>query len=322
MNTDSVIVLENLSKSFGNKVVVDNVSFDVKRGEIFGFLGPNGSGKSTVIRMLCGVLAQNSGKAYIEGIDTSAANNLVRKKVGYVSQKFGLYSDLSVKQNMEFYGGIYGISPERIKQRIQLLAEKTNLLPYLDNKAATLSGGWKQRLALACAILHEPSVLFLDEPTAGIDPVARREVWDLLFELSREGMTMLVTTHYMDEAERCDKVGYIYLSKLIALGSINELVNSPELYPSGHKPIVIKTNATMPVYQLLQKMPEVSNISLFGKNVHCVIPQELTYVQLEQKITTEIASVETLQIEEAITTLEDVFVALTKKQMAKERQSA
>lgn len=318
-NSEDVIIADKLTKSFGTKTVVNNVSFNIKRGEIFGFLGPNGSGKSTVIRMLCGVLNPTSGGGSIEGIDITEASNQVRRTVGYVSQKFGLYPDLTVKQNMEFYGRIYGISDEKIKLRIQQLCKKTNLTPFLENKAETLSGGWKQRLALACAILHEPSVLFLDEPTAGIDPVARREVWDLLFELSTEGMTMLVTTHYMDEAERCHRVGYIYMSELIALGSIDELTSLPDLYPEGYHQIIVQGEATMKIYAVLTEMDFISNVTLFGRNIHCVAPKALSDQELKKVIIQKLEEVYKLpsseiNIEHSKASLEDVFVILTKRQ--------
>ncbi|MDX1919670.1 MAG: ABC transporter ATP-binding protein [Candidatus Caenarcaniphilales bacterium] len=316
---NNVIIADKLTKAFGTKTVVDDVSFQIKRGEIFGFLGPNGSGKSTVIRMLCGVLNPSSGGGSIEGIDITKASNQVRRSVGYVSQKFGLYPDLTVKQNMEFYGRVYGVNDEKIKLRIQQLCKKTNLTPFLENKAETLSGGWKQRLALACAILHEPSVLFLDEPTAGIDPVARREVWDLLFELSTEGMTMLVTTHYMDEAERCHRVGYIYMSKLIALGSIDELTALPNLYPEGYHQVVIQAEPTMKIYAALTEMDFITNVTLFGKNIHCVSPKELPDEEFKKLIIEKIEdafkpSLSAITIEHSKASLEDVFVILTQRQ--------
>lgn len=309
----NVIVADNLTKKFGDKTVVKDVSFNVGRGEIFGFLGPNGSGKSTVIRMLCGVLKPTQGTGSIEGIDVRKSSNQVRRSVGYVSQKFGLYPDLTVKQNLEFYGRIYGVDDEKIQKRIVELSKKTKLGPYLENKAETLSGGWKQRLALACAILHEPTVVFLDEPTAGIDPVARREVWDLLFELSKEGITLLVTTHYMDEAERCHRVGYIYLSQMIAIGSIDELTNLPDLYPNDYHQLTIKAEPMMQVYAYLDSLDYVSDVTLFGKNLHCVVPKQIALNEFANLISENTDAVKPL-IQKSKPSLEDVFVILTKRQ--------
>ncbi|MDJ0626344.1 MAG: ABC transporter ATP-binding protein [Candidatus Caenarcaniphilales bacterium] len=313
---ENVIVADKLTKTFGDKTVVKEVSFKVARGVIFGFLGPNGAGKSTVIRMLCGVLKPTSGTGLIEGIDVRKSSTQVRRSVGYVSQKFGLYPDLTVKQNLEFYGRVYGLSDERIKYKIDELCQKVKLTPYLLNKAATLSGGWKQRLALACAILHEPSVLFLDEPTAGIDPVARREVWDLLFDLSTEGITLLVTTHYMDEAERCHRVGYIYLSEMIAIGSTDELTNLSSLYPSGYQQFLIQAEPIMKVYALLNSIEQASNVTLFGKNLHCVLPENTNLDQMSAFISQNTGAQNPI-IQKNRPSLEDVFVILTRKQDGK-----
>ena len=230
---DAMIECDGLTKRFGSFTAVDHVSFSVARGSIFGFLGPNGSGKSTVIRMLCGILEPTDGTARIGGRDVLREGDAIKEMIGYMSQKFSLYDELTVNENLLFSGKLYSLRDRDLKKRRDELIALTHLEPYLNRRAALLSGGWRQRLAMACALMHQPTVLFLDEPTAGIDPVARRELWDLLFEFAGRGMTLFVTTHYMDEAERCSHVGYIHMSKLIVSGQPDDLKQLPEVTPAG-----------------------------------------------------------------------------------------
>jgi ABC-2 type transport system ATP-binding protein len=215
--------LANLVKRFGDFVAVDNVSLDVAPGEIFGFLGPNGAGKSTTIRILCGLLAPTSGAASVGGFDVASQPEDVRQNIGYMSQKFSLYNDLTVEENIEFFGGVYGVSGLKLPERRDYVLKMAGIEDRRASKTADLPGGLKQRLALGCAILHEPPILFLDEPTSGVDPVARRSFWDLIYELSAAGHTIFVTTHYMDEAEYCHRIALMYAGRVIALGSPDEL---------------------------------------------------------------------------------------------------
>lgn len=232
---DYAVIVENLEKRFGSFTAVDRVSFQVRRGEVFGFLGPNGAGKSTTIRMLCGILAPSGGSGTVAGFDIRSQPELVKTKIGYMSQKFSLYQDLTVEENIDFYAGIYRIPPEKQRERKQWVIEMAGLAEHRRQPTAILSGGWKQRLALGCAIIHEPPVIFLDEPTSGVDPISRRRFWDMIYELSGRGVTVFVTTHYMDEAEYCNRMGLIYRGKLIALGTPHEL-KSELARPDGSLP--------------------------------------------------------------------------------------
>ena len=222
MNNFSVEV-KSLTKKFGNFTAVDNIDFQVVKGEIFGFLGPNGAGKSTTIRMLCGIIEPSSGKGTVEGFDINNESEKIKEIIGYMSQKFSLYDDLTVNENIDFYGGIHGLNKDMIKEREKWILEMAGLKGKEKTQTKLLSGGWKQRLALGCALVHQPKVLFLDEPSAGVDPISRRDFWNLIRQISDEGTTVFVTTHYMDEAEYCERLCLIFKGKLIAIGSPEEL---------------------------------------------------------------------------------------------------
>src|SRR3972149_2515223 len=263
-NGTYAVEVDGLTRRFGAFVAVDNMSFKVKKGEIFGFLGPNGAGKSTTIRMLCGLLAPSSGKAFVGGYDVGANPDDVKATIGYMSQRFSLYDDLTVEENVNFYGGIYGLDNQLLKERKQWAIAMAGLTGKEKTLARTLSGGWKQRLALGCAILHEPPIVFLDEPTGGVDPVSRRDFWDLIYSLSNNGVTVFVTTHYLDEAEHCSTIGLIYNGKLIALGSPSTLKGSLEKYR------IFEVTCDRPVdaMELLQGQPWVVETSIFGSAFH------------------------------------------------------
>ncbi len=222
-NSDYAVTVDDLEKRFGDFTAVRRINFRVRRGEIFGFLGPNGAGKSTAIRMLCGILSPSGGAATVAGFDVRTQPEQIKANIGYMSQKFSLYQDLTVEENIDFYAGIYRIPPERKRKRKEWVIEMAGLAQHRRRLTADLSGGWKQRLALGCAVLHEPPVVFLDEPTSGVDPINRRRFWDLIYDLSGRGVTVFVTTHYMDEAEYCNRLGLIYRGELIALGTPLEL---------------------------------------------------------------------------------------------------
>jgi ABC-type multidrug transport system ATPase subunit len=309
--SDGAIIADGLTKRFGSFVAVDHVSFSVPTGGIFGLLGPNGSGKSTCIRMLCGVLKPTGGTGSVLGVDIQADPEGVKRSIGYMSQKFSLYSDLTVTENLDFYGRIYGLREPRYSQRKKAVIDLTGLHPYVTRLAGNLSGGWKQRLALACALIHEPRALFLDEPTAGIDPVARRELWDLLFDLSHQGITMLVTTHYMDEAERCSQVGYIYSSKLIAIGRPQELKADPAVTPSGTRRYEVRCANLMQALATARTISQIRDATLFGDTIHLLVDASLPPEELLQRICPGEGGASWREVEPS---LEDVFVLMSRRQ--------
>ena len=261
------IDVRGLTRRFGTFVAVNDLSFSVKQGEIFGFLGANGAGKSTAIRMLCGLLRPSAGTALVGGIDVSADPEGVKRRIGYMSQKFSLYEALTVDQNIRFFGGIYGLSGERFDARRTFVLDMAGLAGRENTLTRDLPGGWRQRLALGCAILHEPPIVFLDEPTGGVDPLSRRRFWDLIGDLSRQGVTVLVTTHYLDEAEHCHRIAIIHAGQLAAMGTATELKQVFALRP------ILEVQAAKPVdaMTLLDRHPAVEKTSLFGTALHAVL---------------------------------------------------
>jgi ABC-2 type transport system ATP-binding protein len=248
-------------------VAVDRVSFEVHQGEVFGFLGPNGAGKSTTIRMLCGILAPTAGTGTVAGLDIRTDAERIKSRAGYMSQRFSLYEDLTVEENINFFGGVYGLPARQKAARRDWVIEMAGLSEHRRARTAALSGGWKQRLALGCAVLHEPPVLFLDEPTCGVDPVSRRQFWDLIYGLSAQGTTVFVTTHYMDEAEYCDRLALIYRGTVIATGTPYELKTR---HMDGHV-IEIACEHPQEAMAVLDDMPDVREVALFGRGVHAVV---------------------------------------------------
>jgi len=296
---------DNLVKTFGEFVAVDHVSLRVGEGEIFGFLGPNGAGKSTTIRMLCGLLTPTSGRALVKDLDVAIVPEQVRRNIGYMSQKFSLYDDLTVEQNIDFFSGMYGVPRERRMERKRYVLEMANLTERRGALTATLSGGWKQRLALGCAILHDPPVLFLDEPTSGVDPIARGSFWDLIRELAHTNHTIFVSTHYMDEAEYCHRLALMYRGRVIALGAPAELRSSL----STHTLLQLETSAPLDTMRALERAAGIGDVAVFGGGLHVTVDDldsgtDIIRSRLSAK------GIEIRRLEKILPSLEDVFVAL------------
>jgi len=303
MSVDFAIVVEHLTRRFGEFVAVNDVSFDVRRGEVFGFLGANGAGKSTTIRMLCGLLKPTAGRATVDGVDVGSDPEQVKRRIGYMSQRFSLYELLTVDQNIRFYAGLYGLSGSRLEHRRSFALDMAGLRGREHELARNLAGGWRQRLALGCALLHEPPLVFLDEPTGGVDPVSRRDFWRLIDELSRGGTTVLVTTHYLDEAERCDRVAIIHAGRLAALGPIAELKATFRTRPI----LEIRSSSPVTTMSVLDRLPAVEKTSLFGTNVHAVLRGEDSSPDAIAGAL-RAAGVEVASMQRVAPSLEDVFL--------------
>ncbi len=304
----NAIEVRGLTRRFGEFTAVDHVTFDVLQGEIFGFLGSNGAGKSTTIRMLCGLLRPSEGGASVDGIDVARDPEAVKQRIGYMSQRFSLYELLTVDQNITFYGRIYGLDRTRLAERRAYVIEMAGLAGRESALARDLSGGWRQRLALGCAILHEPRILFLDEPTGGVDPLSRRQFWRLIDSLSASGVTVLVTTHYLDEAERCDRVALIHAGRLAEIGTIAEVKG----IFAGRSILEIRTDRPIEAVQLLDRQAFVEKTSLFGTALHAVLRSEsVSASEVAEVLKAHGLGVES--IDRVRPSLEDVFLDVVEK---------
>jgi len=308
------VVIHELVKRFGDFVAVDHVSLTVAKGEIFGFLGPNGAGKSTTIRMLCGLLTPTSGEATVGGYDIGKQAEQVRQNIGYMSQKFSLYDDLTVEENINFFSGIYGVPQDRQSERKEYVLRMAGLTDRRSNLTRLLSGGWKQRLALGCAILHEPPILFLDEPTSGVDPIARRSFWDLIYELAAAGRTIFVTTHYMDEAEYCHRLALMYRAKVIALGTPAELKRDL----ASHALLALDTSDALGSMKALEGQAGIYDVAVFGGGLHVTVDDPNAAATMIRRALGE-RGIEIKRLEPIQPAMEDVFVGLIE---AEERKQA
>ena len=306
MNAISVV---DLTRRFGEFVAVDHLTFDVGEGEIFGFLGANGAGKSTTIRMLCGLLKPTSGTATVGGVDVSRDPEGVKRRIGYMSQRFSLYERLTVDQNIRFFAGIYGLAGARLETRRRFVIGMAGLEGREHTRASDLAGGWRQRLALGCAILHEPPIVFLDEPTGGVDPLSRRQFWNLIDRLSASGVTVLVTTHYLDEAEHCHRIAIVHAGRLAAIGSTEEL---KRIFANRS---IVEIHASNPVeaMRLLDGMPEVDTTSIFGTAVHAVMTADRPASSDALKSRLAAAGVQVTAIGPVQPSLEDVFLDVAER---------
>lgn len=304
-NGHSVVVRE-LVKKFGDFTAVDHISLETSRGEVFGFLGPNGAGKSTTIRILCGLLRSTSGTAMVAGYDVAQEPEVVRQNIGYMSQKFSLYNDLRVIENLRFFAGLYNVPHELVETRIGWALEMAGLSQHQRLITGTLPGGWKQRLALGCAVLHQPPIVFLDEPTSGVDPISRRQFWELIHHMAGEGVTVFVTTHYMEEAEYCNRLALIERGRIVALGTPGEL---KQRAMKGEL-LLVECSPLGRAVELAQQAPGVLDAAVFGNALHLVVKEAATAIPALREYLSK-RDVEVHRIEVIPPTLEDVFVSLT-----------
>lgn len=300
----NAVEIERLVKRFGEFTAVDGISLTVERGEIFGFLGPNGAGKSTTIRMLCGLLTPTSGRASVGGFDVATQPEDIRRNIGYMSQRFSLYDDLLVEENIDFFAGIYGVPRERRSARKEYVLGLAGLGGRRRAMTSELAGGWKQRLALGCAIVHEPPILFLDEPTSGVDPIARRSFWDLIYELSSAGHTVFVSTHYMDEAEYCHRLALMYRGRIVALGSPAELKRSL----TSHHLLELESSDALGSMRTLEGAPGIREVAVFGGGLHVTVDDADS---ARERIGALLrgAGIQVRRLERIEPSMEDVFVA-------------
>ena len=311
-NQKSPISVQNLTKRFGTFTAVDDVSFNVQAGEVFGWLGPNGAGKTTTIRMLLGLIKPSSGNAFVSGFNSATQTKSVHAHVGYMSQQFTLYNDLTAMQNIRFYGGVHGLSSDELRQRISEIIQMAGLEGRENTLTSSLSGGWKQQLALGCAIVHHPKVVFLDEPTAGVDPISRRQFWELIYQMAKDGVTVLVTTHYMDEAELCQRVGFISAGRLVALDSVNQLKRTQmrgqvlEINVSDPEKAVRILKAAQQNHQV-----PLDEVALYGAQIHAVVLGDQEHKNAIQQILME-GNIQVNSIARIAPTLEDVFISSVK----------
>jgi len=303
---DSSVVIESLVKRFGDFVAVDRINLEVRKGEVFGFLGPNGAGKSTTIRMLCGLLRPTSGRARVAGYDVGREPESVRQNIGYMSQRFSLYNDLKVIENIHLFAGLYSVPASLLKERIEWALEMANLKGQEHLMTATLPGGWKQRLALGCAVLHQPPVIFLDEPTSGVDPISRRQFWDLIHHMAEEGVTVFVTTHYMEEAEYCNRLALIFRGAVVALGTPSELKQKS----MKGELLLVECEPLGEAVEILRSAPDVIDAAVFGRALHLVVRDATAAIPQVKKYLSD-HGINVGLVDKIHPSLEDVFVSLT-----------